>query len=58
MLATALGEMPKVGSFTYIGTAAGGVSGWPTAWVLLAPAIGLIVLRIIRARQRRSDAAA
>lgn len=51
-LATAIGEIPKVGSFTYIGAATGGVSSWLTAWVLLAPAVGLIVLRVVRrARQ-------
>jgi uncharacterized membrane protein YdjX (TVP38/TMEM64 family) len=52
LLATALGEVPKVGSFTYIGAAAGGVPGWLTAWVLLAPALGLIGLRIVRSRRR------
>jgi uncharacterized membrane protein YdjX (TVP38/TMEM64 family) len=55
-LATALGEIPKVGSFTYIGAAAGGVSNWLTAWVLLAPVLGLIGLRLLRARWRRTDA--
>ena len=49
-LATALGEVPKVGSFTYIGSAAGGASSWLTAWVLLGPAIGVIALRVVRSR--------
>ena len=57
LLATALGEIPKVGSFTYIGAAAGGVSGWLTAWVLLAPAAGLVGLRLIRARWKRAGCA-
>ena len=49
-LATALGEVPKVGSFTYIGSAAGGASSWLTAWVLLGPAIGVLGFRVIRSR--------
>jgi uncharacterized membrane protein YdjX (TVP38/TMEM64 family) len=49
-LATALGEIPKVGSFTYIGSAAGGASSWLTAWVLLGPAIGVVALRLVRSR--------
>jgi uncharacterized membrane protein YdjX (TVP38/TMEM64 family) len=57
LLATALGEVPKVGSFTYIGAAAGGVSSWLTAWVLLGPAIGMVILRIVRARSARKGAA-
>jgi len=56
VLATALGEVPKVGSFTYIGAAAGGVPSWLTAWVLLAPAAGLIGLRIVRSRRGRANA--
>jgi uncharacterized membrane protein YdjX (TVP38/TMEM64 family) len=52
LLATALGEVPKVGSFTYIGAAAGGVPGWLTAWVLLAPALGLIGIRLVCSRRR------
>ena len=52
-VATALGEIPKVGSFTYIGSAAGGASSWLTAWVLLGPAIGVVVLRVVRSRLRR-----
>jgi uncharacterized membrane protein YdjX (TVP38/TMEM64 family) len=56
LVATALGEIPKVGSFTYIGAAAGGVPGWLTAWVLLAPALGVIGLRILRARRGRTRA--
>ena len=50
VLATALGEVPKVGSFTYIGSAAGGASNWLTAWVLLGPAIGVVGLRVVRSR--------
>jgi uncharacterized membrane protein YdjX (TVP38/TMEM64 family) len=49
-LATALGEIPKVGSFAYIGSAAGGTSGWLTAWVLLGPALGVLGFRLFRAR--------
>ena len=49
-LATALGEIPKVGSFSYLGAAAGGVSSWLTAWILLTPALGLIALRLLRSR--------
>lgn len=56
VLATALGEVPKVGSFTYIGAAAGGVPSWLTAWVLLAPALGVIGLRLLRSRRARTDA--
>jgi uncharacterized membrane protein YdjX (TVP38/TMEM64 family) len=48
--ATALGEVPKVGSFTYIGSAAGGASSWLTAWVLLGPVIGVLGLRVMRSR--------
>jgi uncharacterized membrane protein YdjX (TVP38/TMEM64 family) len=55
LLATALGEIPKVGSFTYIGAAAGGVPGWLTAWVLLVPALGVIGLRILRSRRRSRE---
>jgi len=55
-LATALGEIPKVGSFTYIGTAAGGVSSWLTAWVLLGPAIGVLAVQVIRSRLARRTA--
>src|SRR5881296_1670723 len=50
VLATALGEVPKVGSFTYIGSAAGGTSSWLIAWILLAPAIGVVGLRVVRSR--------
>ena len=56
VLATALGEIPKVGSFTYIGAAAGGVPSWLTAWVLLAPMLGVIGFRRLRARRVRADA--
>src|SRR3989442_12226944 len=48
VLGTALGEVPKVGSFTYIGSAAGGTSSWLIARILLAPAIGVGGLRIVR----------
>ena len=58
VLATALGEIPKVGSFAYIGSAAGGVSSWLTAWVLLAPAIGVIGLKAVRSRLARRGAQA
>ena len=59
LLATALGELPKVGSFTYVGAAAGGAPTWLTTWILLAPMAGLVVLRLARraARARRSAAA-
>ena len=59
VLATALGELPKVGSFTYVGAAAGGAPLWLTTWILLAPMAGLVVLRLARraARARRSAAA-
>ena len=50
VVATALGEIPKVGSFTYIGSAAGGTPGWLTTWVLLGPALGVVGLRLIRAK--------
>jgi uncharacterized membrane protein YdjX (TVP38/TMEM64 family) len=53
--ATALGEIPKVGSFTYLGAAAGGAPGWLTAWVLLAPAVGLLVLRLLRGPRLRPE---
>jgi uncharacterized membrane protein YdjX (TVP38/TMEM64 family) len=56
VLATALGEIPKVGSFTYIGAAAGGVPNWLTAWVLLAPMLGVIGFRLVRSRRMRRDA--
>jgi uncharacterized membrane protein YdjX (TVP38/TMEM64 family) len=55
LLATALGEIPKVGSFTYIGAAAGGVPSWLTTWVLLAPTVGVIGLKLIRSRRARRD---
>jgi uncharacterized membrane protein YdjX (TVP38/TMEM64 family) len=55
-VATALGEIPKVGSFTYIGSAAGGVSSWLTAWVLLGPAIGVLGVQVIRSRLARRAA--
>jgi uncharacterized membrane protein YdjX (TVP38/TMEM64 family) len=57
-LATALGEVPKVASFAYIGAAAGGVSSWLTAWVLLAPAVGVVGLRLVRSRLAKGGAKA
>ena len=50
VLATALGEVPNVGSFTYIGSAAGGTSSWLIAWILLAPAIAVVEVRVVRSR--------
>ena len=50
VLATALGEVPKVASFTYIGAVSGGASSWLSAWILLGPAIGVVVLRVVRSR--------
>ena len=49
-LATAVGEVPKVASFTYLGAVAGNPPTWLTAWILLLPALGLLVLRIVRRR--------
>jgi uncharacterized membrane protein YdjX (TVP38/TMEM64 family) len=57
VLATALGEIPKVGSFAYIGASAGGAPSWLTAWVLLAPAVGVIGLRFLRSRRVGRDTA-
>jgi uncharacterized membrane protein YdjX (TVP38/TMEM64 family) len=54
-LATALGEIPKVGSFTWIGAAAGGVPTWLSAWVLLAPAAGVLALRAVRRHRSGSS---
>jgi uncharacterized membrane protein YdjX (TVP38/TMEM64 family) len=54
-LATALGEVPKVGTFTYVGAAVGGVPSWLTAWVLLAPAAGVIGLRFMQSRRARTQ---
>lgn len=54
LLGTALGEIPKVASFVYIGAAAGGVSNWLTAWVFLGPAIGVLVLRLIAKRNKKA----
>lgn len=51
VLATALGEIPKVGSFTYVGAAAGGTPTWLTAWIFLGPAGGLILVRVLRRRR-------
>lgn len=58
VLATALGEIPKVGSFTYIGAAAGEAPGWLTAWIFLGPMLGVIAYRLVRARRRRREAMA
>src|SRR5262249_40517154 len=49
-LATALGEIPRVASFTYLGAVAGTPPTWLTAWILLLPAFGLLVLRMVRRR--------
>jgi uncharacterized membrane protein YdjX (TVP38/TMEM64 family) len=49
-LGTALGEIPKVGSFTYIGAAGGGASGWLTAWIFLGPAVAVLIFRLVRWR--------
>jgi uncharacterized membrane protein YdjX (TVP38/TMEM64 family) len=53
-LATALGEIPKVGTFTYVGAAVGGTPSWLTAWILLAPAVGVIGFRFMRSRRTRA----
>ena len=58
LLATALGEVPKVASFTYVGAAAGGTPTWLSTWILLAPVIGLIALRLLRRAARTSRAPA
>jgi uncharacterized membrane protein YdjX (TVP38/TMEM64 family) len=50
ILGTALGEVPKVGSFAYIGSAVGGPPSWLAAWILLGPAIGILGLRVFRSR--------
>ena len=47
-LATALGEAPKVASFTYLGTVAGDAPMWLRAWIILAPVVGLVCLRLMR----------
>ena len=55
VLATALGEIPKVASFTYLGTVAGDAPTWLKAWIILVPVVGLIgvglVRRALRARR-------
>jgi uncharacterized membrane protein YdjX (TVP38/TMEM64 family) len=48
--ATALGEVPKVASFTYLGAAAGDPPSWLTAWILLVPVAGLVVFWLVRRR--------
>ena len=49
--ATALGELPKVGSFTYLGAAAGSGPTWFTAWIILGPVAGVLLLRrVLRGR--------
>jgi uncharacterized membrane protein YdjX (TVP38/TMEM64 family) len=55
VLATALGEIPKVGSFTYVGAVAGGTPTWLTAWIFLGPAAGLLLLRLLRPRRPDSS---
>jgi len=47
-LATALGEVPKVASFTYLGAAAGDAPTWLKAWIILVPIVGLLGLRLVR----------
>jgi uncharacterized membrane protein YdjX (TVP38/TMEM64 family) len=47
-LATALGEVPKVASFTYLGMVAGDAPPWLKAWIILVPVVGLICLRVMR----------
>src|SRR5947199_1697814 len=47
-LATALGEVPKVASFTYLGTVAGDAPTWLKAWIILVPVGGLVGLRLVR----------
>jgi len=53
-LATALGEVPKVASFTYLGAVAGNPPSWLTAWILLVPVAGLAVIWLMRRRYRRT----
>lgn len=48
LLATALGEIPKVASFTYLGAAAGDAPAWLKAWILFVPVAGLVALRLLR----------
>ena len=47
-LATALGEVPKVASFTYLGAVAGDAPTWLKAWIILVPVVGLLGLRLVR----------
>ena len=54
LLATGIGEIPKVASFAYIGSAAGEVPGWLTTWVFLFPVVGVFVLRMLHARRARA----
>jgi uncharacterized membrane protein YdjX (TVP38/TMEM64 family) len=48
LLATALGEVPKVASFTYLGAAAGDAPVWLKVWILLVPMAGLFAIRFLR----------
>ena len=59
VIATALGEIPKVGSFTYVGAAAGRAPTWLTTWIMLAPLVGVIAFRLLwrATRGRRAPAA-
>jgi uncharacterized membrane protein YdjX (TVP38/TMEM64 family) len=52
ILATALGEVPKVASFTYLGTVAGDAPTWLKAWIILIPMLGLLGLRLARCALR------
>lgn len=48
VLATALGEMPKVATFTYLGAMAGSPPTWLQAWIVLVPVVGLVGHRLVR----------
>ncbi len=54
LAATALGEIPKVGGFTYIGSAAGSTPTWLATWIFLGPALGLLGYRWYRSRGLRT----
>lgn len=54
-LATALGEIPKVASFTYLGALAGNPPRWLSAWILLVPVAGLALLWLVRRRFPGTD---
>jgi uncharacterized membrane protein YdjX (TVP38/TMEM64 family) len=56
VLGTALGEVPKVASFTYLGAVAGSPPTWLTAWIMLLPAVGVLVLRVMHRRRRAAAA--